>query len=381
MAGHGEDADQKGGANHPVKVEEVVEEDWSNYGTVESTASCMTGYSNFQRVTLELMPKAEDQVGNSIMRCPLHLDCIENLTLIDIMNLYNGVEDATGNKVWMGARLFIEAFAVIRLEYAGVNNSDPIIASHVEVLHNWRRRLFNGKRIMELGCGTGASGLSLLRVLHYADADQQRNENSKMLQESRIHVPRPRSVALTDADPNALKLCRQNFELNFSNSEECASKNGGLEPPHGSFGKDTVIEELIWGAQHVPDGYKGTIDTVLATDVLYDLSALQPLVESASALLKPGGYFVLSHVPRAAVDGALVGQAPVLEDLICRASAKVGFKLEPFWAECKGEEISHESIMRPLDIISNDQTSTAKVDNLLDEMNEAGAAILLFKKG
>ena len=43
-------------------------------------------------------------------------------------------------------------------------------------------------------------------------------------------------------------------------------------------------------------------DTVIATDVIYDISTVKLLCQTASHILKDGGYFVLSHVPRASVD-------------------------------------------------------------------------------
>uniref|UniRef100_A0A7S1YS87 Methyltransferase type 11 domain-containing protein n=1 Tax=Ditylum brightwellii TaxID=49249 RepID=A0A7S1YS87_9STRA len=84
--------------------------------------------------------------------------------------------------------------------------------------------------------------------------------------------------------------------------------------------------------QLMPSSY----DTVFATDVLYDLSSLSPLFTTASKMLRGGGYFVLSHVPRASVqdyhddddddDGkTIIGTANVLEHLICNEAIKHGF--------------------------------------------------------
>jgi 2-polyprenyl-3-methyl-5-hydroxy-6-metoxy-1,4-benzoquinol methylase len=78
-------------------------------------------------------------------------------------------------------------------------------------------------------------------------------------------------------------------------------------------------------------------DSVIATDVLYDISSLAPLMQTASKLVKVGGYFILSHVPRASVEAdngdggsAAVARADVLESLIVEEGTKHGLCLESF---------------------------------------------------
>ena len=46
---------------------------------------------------------------------------------------------------------------------------------------------------------------------------------------------------------------------------------------------------------------KKLIDSVIATDVIYDTASIRPLFQTAASVLKTKGYFVLSHIPRASI--------------------------------------------------------------------------------
>ena len=98
-------------------------------------------------------------------------------------------------------------------------------------------------------------------------------------------------------------------------------------------------------------------DTVLATDVLYDIQAWEPLLKTANASLKTDGIFVLSHVPRAALPE---GETESIESyLINIANKKYHFQiLETF----KPQDAPH-----------------LLADSI--QMEQAGAAIFIFRKG
>jgi len=53
------------------------------------------------------MPMDHDDSSNPPLT--MQLCYVESLPPMDLMDLYNGRADATGNRIWMGALLFIEA--------------------------------------------------------------------------------------------------------------------------------------------------------------------------------------------------------------------------------------------------------------------------------
>jgi 2-polyprenyl-3-methyl-5-hydroxy-6-metoxy-1,4-benzoquinol methylase len=122
-----------------------------------------------------------------------------------------------------------------------------------------------------------------------------------------------------------------------------------------------------------------TYETVLATDVLYDIEALKPLLQTASDLLIPEtGHFVLSHVPRASIssssgdnnDDDVVSSREVLEAAICSEAARHDLQWLP---QCT---IRPEQLMK----LHGRTESVVSQNHSLKDMDEAGAAILIFQK-
>ena len=176
---------------------------------------------------------------------------------------FNDGNDGTGHLVWLAALAFIYL-----LEEGGENGEASLLQD-----------LFDHRRIVELGCGTGAASIATLLLT------------------------RPQYLVMTDADPQALQLSRKNCQINHLD---------------GDFDGLYQIVALEWGNQkqidnaisllntfndkadhhHPQQSPPFLFDTVLATDVIYDLKLIQPLLETVVRLLPPGGHFVLSHVPR-----------------------------------------------------------------------------------
>lgn len=235
----------------------------------------------------------------------LTLECVESLTPVDMMNLANGEHDATGHRVWMGAFLLLDALGVLSKDY------------------------FGGKRVLELGCGTGIGGIALLCV------------NDKDL--------RPNYVLMTDADPDALQVCERNCHHN--------------QLLHESSYR---ILPLTWGPPFPDERIKASFDTALATDVLYDIASLQPLLDTAHAALKDNGIFVLAHVPRACYSAE---HPPVdnLDQYIVQQAQCSGFGLQKkilpneLPPEYRSEGSLNESIS-------------------LNHMHEMGASLFVFLK-
>lgn len=235
----------------------------------------------------------------------LHVHCVSDLSPLDMINLSQGNHDATGHKVWMGAYLFVEA----------------IIAKHEFV-----QSLFRAKHVMELGCGTGVAGLALL-------LDESGNA--------------PLSIIFTDADPAALELCKQNCLRNLSADDKRYS-----------------VARLDWG--NVIDN-DSNFDTVLATDVLYDVSSLSPILKTASTSLRPNGHLVMAHVPRVCLPGKVkIGTTAAVEDYIFTEANHHSLKL------CK--------VVRPSDLCEVLLEGTTMNFMSFSEMEDVGAAILVFEK-
>ena len=117
--------------------------------------------------------------------------------------------------------------------------------------------------VLELGAGLGVPGL-------IAGRQAQR-------------------LILTDNNPEVLHRLAATVALNLPLMRASAS-----------------VQHLEWGASHVPAALRGTVDVLLASDCVYSAEATARLLETAVALLAPGGRLLLSYVSRwAHVDRAL----------------------------------------------------------------------------
>lgn len=143
-----------------MKIEQSTseEEDWS--GLISS----LNGFAE-HAVEIVPLPSIGGQASSSIQ-----LKCVTALTPLDMMSLSGGDHDATGSKVWMGARFFVLTI--------------PRVKSLVA----------HDKTVLELGSGTGFSGISVMKLC------------------------RPSRLVLTDGDDGSVKLCRDNCDLNQLNS-------------------------------------------------------------------------------------------------------------------------------------------------------------------
>mmetsp|Transcript_13643 Transcript_13643/g.20771 ORF Transcript_13643/g.20771 Transcript_13643/m.20771 type:complete len:277 (-) Transcript_13643:1899-2729(-) len=224
--------------------------------------------------------------------CVLRITSTSSLSPLDMMNLSWGLHDTTGHRIWMGARLFLSA-----LPQFG--------------------EFFSHRCVLELGTGTGLSGIAISKYFH------------------------TKKLVLTDASESVLDLCRSNVDRNrgvggtdVSNSACCIQ-----------------VEKLTWGESLA--GVDCKFDTVFATDVLYDINSWEPLLQSVVKSLRNNGIFVLSHVPRAALPE---GEDDTLEGYLT------------FHAKCFN---LHRILnLRPSDVL----------DNFDIDMEEAGASILFFLK-
>lgn len=130
------------------------------------------------------------------------------------------------------------------------------------------------RRVVDVGCGTGAIGLT-------------------------IAAERPQTdVVLVDISPDALELARENAEL-LGLSERVEFREGHLLEPLGDERFDVVVANL----PYVPDGQRDSLavhirehEPALALFAGVDgLDLIRQLTATAAAHVTPGGLLVLEH--------------------------------------------------------------------------------------
>jgi Lysine methyltransferase len=212
------------------------------------------------------------------------MNCVKALTPYDMINLCNGVYDSTGSAIWTGALFWATAIPLLN------------------------HTLFFDKRILELGAGTGFGGIALLSLL---------DDCQNPLGDDDIHHKHPSlpTIVMTDSEESLLQICRENCRLNFENNPTTFNK--------------ISVQHLDWNQ---PDPcHWNAYDVVFATDVVYDIDAIIPLLSTASACLHDkdgsvGGIFMLSHIPRASLVGSSkIASRQEMEDYIIHEANKFSF--------------------------------------------------------
>ena len=169
-------------------------------------------------------------------------------------------------------------------------------------------------------------------------------------------------MTFTDSDRSVLELCERNCRENVADASLYS------------------VAQLEWGADLAGGTDEnavrsGAYDTVFATDCLYNIQSLPPLLQTASALLRTGGYFIISHVPRASVEtddgfSSVVASAQILERSIVKKARRYSLEVYPGLSSIRPEDL------RPLwggRAIDEDGAS-------FDHMAGIGAAVLIFRK-
>jgi hypothetical protein len=352
----------------------IVEEDWSKFNKFE-----YYGTNSFPLFILEnpdyRTGGADDIIAQHQPHClQMNLRCVDSLTPLDMMDLSNGTADATGNRIWMGALFFIECFVrplpllhADADDAAGINSNDETVSSHFKIsaLLEMRKALFLDKNVCELGAGTGASliavGLAGTHDEHYM----------------------PSLLTLTDNDPRVLELCDHNCIINLEDLVRFQVLPLDWGKDDHNLEQQTLLdrEELRASSQN----------TVVATDVIYDLSALKPLMETAYFLLMNGGFFVLSHVPRASIDCELKDIGNAIEQRILDEAAKVDFTVITKHACSKSEGMTDIAVLigkndyaiRPnalMDVWGGEAKMMSSDDCDFLELDSMGASIIIFRK-
>lgn len=325
----------------------------------------------------------ENRDGEDPANLAITIRCLPELTPLDMMDMASGVADPTGSCVWLGAFLFMEMFSRKLQEPAS------------DVQRYWshlRSTLFPPEcHAIELGAGTGMSGLSLMiSSLHERKCSVGGRKTASNNDTRTLACVGPSLMVLTDVNGDALEFCRINCDANISNNRRECVHVRKLEWSKGSAFKVFSPRE-----EPLPSSY----DVVFATDVLYDLQSLAPLVVTASELLKDGGHFILSHVPRAAIDPdcypSVAGNSwQQLESIIIDEASRVRLSLAKFIpfgrddpysddvsAAIKQNNESDNMILRPI-LLRHIWKDPGSLSNKYSWQNmiDVGAAVLVFCK-
>lgn len=156
-----------------------------------------------------------------------------------------------------------------------------VLARHLEVDDAWPKGSLAGKRVVELGAGTGYCGI----VAHKAGAAD---------------------VVLTDTGDH-LELLRANIALNVERrngdgaDDAAAVAEADGERARTADGRSMSASELWWGDDDAARAL-GPVDLVLASDVVYDPSCFKVLVQTLSLLLRsaPGAQALVAFQYRQA---------------------------------------------------------------------------------
>lgn len=218
-----------------TKGDDEDEDDWSAIMTGDLAGGTFA-HHEIQEIRLPS--------GCSGKKSLLKIASTASLSPLDMMDLSWGACDATGHRIWLGAKLWICALPKIAPFFSSSSQQQTC-------------------RCLELGSGTGLAGLA---VLHYISPGVSLD------------------MVLTDNSTSALELCQANCERN--------------KLPNDSESKIRV-EPLEWGRTLING--EAIFDVIIATDVIYDLASWVPLLETARGSLRVGGYILLAHVPRAAL--------------------------------------------------------------------------------
>ena len=403
----------------------VIEEDWSSFiGANNSNQSGavgshqLTGFARHNIVTIPLSPPPphpadndngahdnEEHDNNDIVTS-LTIHCVEALTPLDMINLSNGNHDSTGHRIWMGALLFLESFVCTLPPLETMQNdhnqnksneSDAVHANAtsspsrrkcemIQLLSKWRIKLFHQKKAIELGTGTGVSGISLL-VNNISNTVRDSKSGGEMNGTMKVQ---PSSMILTDSDEEVLDLCRKNVSQNGivtesnKNSIDCDVCKLEWGNDDLLFKSDTTLlsSNELQATQCII--MKQSQDTVIATDVIYDISAIQPLFQTAASLLKPFGYFCLSHVPRASIEDCCryneeknESTRDIIERLILKEAKRWGFRIVALKNSYEGN--NDYCCIRPKDLsLLQRKMITSKVCDF-EEMESIGVGIFIFE--
>jgi predicted nicotinamide N-methyase len=162
-------------------------------------------------------------------------------------------------------------------------------------------QLFAGN-VLELGAGLGLNGILGWKIMcQYYNASYPKESNHN-------------SVCITDGDSDALVHLRENIQRNRMNSSSSCDNDT----------PEITCHQLLWGLStsqtflnHVARNKK--YNTIIASDVIYAPSIVEPLWETIQTLLDNDGVFVMAFARR---------KVPVSIELVLESAEGHGFRYE-----------------------------------------------------
>jgi predicted nicotinamide N-methyase len=159
-------------------------------------------------------------------------------------------------------------------------------------LNDEYRSKLEGKRILELGAGTGLVGLSLIK--------------------SRVAF---KSLIVTDGDSSVLEKLAVNYSANSVNVQDPLN--------------NTRCQPLWWGQDEFPN----EVDVIIAADVTYDSSAIPSLVQCIHDGL-------VNHGAKEAVIAATIRNEDTIKTFEERVTEEHGLKYEVIKKDAKPHELN-----------------------------------------
>lgn len=172
----------------------------------------------------------------------------------------NSVAGRTGVAIWNSGLLLTRLLDQINMSLQQLKQEE----THTQSTIQTNPLLFNGKTVLELGCGTGlASIVSSKLGANY--------------------------VYATDGNKEVLELAKFNLEKN--GIYPIAAINPTTNPNNVNEGMNRHGEAttLQWGSLDAID-YYDTADVIIGSDLTYNSGSWRILVDTFASVLKPNGY-------------------------------------------------------------------------------------------
>lgn len=301
----------------------------------------------------------------------IDIQCVDTstMTLLDVCNYTVEEEevDGSGHCVWMGALFFVHAVSV-GMMVAKIDCDSPAQGETVTSSSSWYSdSYFHNQTVAEMGCGTGAAGIALLKILLSQGSSLTTQPIS------------PKRVTFLDNDPDALELCRKNCQQN------------GISKSVHDIQLQEPWADLSCSSEDKPSKENFCFDTILATDVLYDLKIIRPFLQTASRFLrgpKPSDdsiphkkHLILSHVPRWFLpsndkdNSDPYDASKALEKHIVKEATQLGFQLI--------HTVRPKDIVRQWEYLTQQETTSSssrgELIEELQEMQEANAVLWVLE--